>query len=83
MAKKQFKFSGKVSWCPQSMVCADKSKETIKDVMADDAMTAEPQKRSHRRKVQLYEVTQRYLYRRAYSEVSLLDVANEMEIKGG
>lgn len=83
MAKKSFKFSGKVAWCPQSMVCADKSKETIKDVMADDAMTAEPQKRSHRRKVQLYEVTQRYLYRRAYSEVSLLDVANDLEIRGG
>lgn len=84
MAKK-FKFSGNVSWCPQSMIAGrgDMNGEMIKDDMAEDAMKVEPEKRLHRRKVQLYEQTQRYMYRRAYSEVSLLDVAGEIEILPG
>lgn len=61
----------------------DYAADSIEEDMKEDTISSAPQKRLHRRKVQLYETTNKYLYRRAYSEVSLLDIAEEMTCTPG
>ena len=44
---------------------------------------AETPKRTHRRKTQCFELSTKYLYRRAFSEMSLLDACQEFEFQNG
>ncbi len=48
-----------------------------------DAAEEKPLRKSHRRTTQCYELSTKYLYRRAFSETSLLDACGEFDFKDG
>lgn len=55
----------------------------IRDIQPRTSPAAAPQQRTHRRKTQCYETSTQYLYRRAFSEVSLLDACKEFDFREG
>lgn len=55
----------------------------IRDIAAKSSEPTEVPTRTHRRKTQCYETSTKYLYRRAFSEVSLLDACKEFDFQEG
>lgn len=55
----------------------------IRDIAVKHSERAEAPPQTHRRKTQCYETSTKYLYRRAFSEVSLLDACKEFDFRNG
>lgn len=57
--------------------------ESCNDKQPDGASAKAVQKRTHRRKTMCIELSERYLYRRAFSECSLLDACGQFDFSPG
>ncbi len=55
----------------------------IRDITNKRSEEVDTSKRTHRRTTQCYELSTKYLYRRAFSEMSLLDACGEFEFQEG
>lgn len=55
----------------------------IREITAQSPEQADAPVRTHRRKTQCFELSTKYLYRRAFSEMSLLDACREFEFQNG
>jgi hypothetical protein len=58
-------------------------REISKPTAADEATEETPLRKSHRRTTMCHELSTQYLYRRAFSETSLLDACGEFDFKEG
>lgn len=55
----------------------------IRDIVTKSPEQVEAPKRTHRRTTQCYDLSTKYLYRRAFSEISLLDACGAFEFQEG